>query len=251
LTIGFGGYVSVSPSLASFLLSVPVIVHEQNAIAGTANRINYFFAKRIYETFPLSFKKNHNKIIHTGNLVRASFNEVTKPEEKYIENKACINILVMGGSQGATFLNNTMPFAFSHFHIDNISIKHISGPSHADSVIDKYKKYSIDAEVMSYSDSMEELYDWADLVICRAGSTTISELAKIGRAVLLVPFPYATDNHQFFNASYLAKNSAAIILEENVEFIENFVNSMNILLNDQKRLYMLSRNIQDSLKLTK
>ena len=87
LTLGFGGYVSVAPSIASFILSIPVILHEQNATAGTANKVNYYLAKRVYETFPLSFKKNSNKIMHTGNLIRTSFNQVTKPEEKYIDNK--------------------------------------------------------------------------------------------------------------------------------------------------------------------
>ena len=222
-----------------------MVVHEQNSIAGTANRVNYYFAKRVYETFPLSFKKNNKKIMHTGNPVRPSFDKVKKPEEKYIDNNPCMNILVMGGSQGAEFLNNTMPFSFSHFYNINISIKHISGPSHEESVKNKYLKYSIDATVVAYSENIEELYDWADLVICRAGSTSISELAKIGIAALLVPFPYATDNHQFFNASYLAKNSAAILLEEKVDFIENFITITNILLNDQKRMYMLSKNIQN------
>ena len=245
LTIGFGGYVSVGASITSFLLSIPLVVHEQNSIAGTANKINYYFAKRVYETFPLSFKKNNKKILHTGNPVRPSFDKVKKPEEKYINNNPCINILVMGGSQGAEFLNNTMPFSFSHFHNTNISIKHISGLNHAESVKNKYLKYSIDAKVIEYSEKIDNLYDWADLVICRAGSTSISELAKIGIAALLVPFPYATDNHQFFNASYLAKNSAAILLEEKINFIENFVTITNILLNDQKRMYMLSKNIQN------
>ncbi len=244
LSVGFGGYVSVGPSIVSFILSIPLIVHEQNAVAGTANKINYYFAKRVYETFPLSFKKNNMKIVHTGNPVRTSFNIISKPEDKYIDSNININILVMGGSQGAAFLNNTMPFAFSHFHGTNISIKHISGPNHAEPVTNKYIKYSVNATVLTYSDSIGKLYDWADLVVCRAGSTSISELAKIGRAVLLVPFPHASDNHQFFNASYLAKNSAAILLEEKVEFIENFINTINILLNDHKRLYMLSKNIQ-------
>ena len=125
---------SVAPSIASYLLSVPLVVHEQNAITGTANRINYYFAKRIYETFPLSFKKDNIKIMHTGNPVRPSFDKISNPEDKYSDTITSINILVMGGSQGAAFLNNTMPFAFSHFHNTNISIKHISGPNHAESV---------------------------------------------------------------------------------------------------------------------
>ena len=81
MVLGFGGYVSVSSSFSAFILSIPVIVHEQNAVAGTANKINYFFAKRVYETFPLSFNKNHRKIIHTGNPVRPSFRMLTKPEQ--------------------------------------------------------------------------------------------------------------------------------------------------------------------------
>lgn len=121
MVLGFGGYVSVSSSLSAFILSIPVIVHEQNAVAGTANKINYYFAKRVYETFPLSFNKNHPKIIHTGNPVRPSFEMLTKPEQKYVDIKSSINILVMGGSQGSRFLNKTMPFAFSHFHEKNIS----------------------------------------------------------------------------------------------------------------------------------
>ena len=245
LVLGFGGYVSVGASISSYILSIPVITHEQNAVAGTANKINYYFSKKIYETFPLSFSKTNSKIIHTGNPVRASFDKVVDPEEKYSDINASINILILGGSQGSSFLNTTMPFAISHFFSDNISIKHISGLNHDSEVREKYRKYDIDASVISYSDNIIELFDWSSLVICRAGSTTISELAKIGRASLLVPFPHATDNHQLLNANHLAINSATILLEQKEDFIENFVTIVNILLNDQKRMYMLSKNIQN------
>ena len=86
MVFGFGGYVSVSFSFAAYILSIPVILHEQNAVAGTANKINYLFAKRVYETFPLSFNKSNKKILHTGNPVRTSFKMLTKPEDKYINN---------------------------------------------------------------------------------------------------------------------------------------------------------------------
>ena len=89
------------------------------------------------------------------------------------------------------------------------------------------------------------MYEWADLVVCRAGSTSIAELSIIGRASLLVPFPYATDNHQMLNANYLAKNSSAILLEESDDFVENFVSIINILLNDTKKIYSLAKNIQN------
>ena len=244
MVFGFGGYVSVSSSFAAFLLSIPVILHEQNAIAGTANKINYLFAKRVYETFPLSFNKSSKKIIHTGNPVRTTFNALTKPDNKYSNNKSLINILVVGGSQGSKFLNKTMPFAFSHFHKKNISIKHITGSNDHELVINKYSEYKLDADVITYSNDIGSLYDWSDLVVCRAGSTSISELATIGRASLLVPFPSATDDHQFLNANYLAKNSATILMCESDDFVENFISIINILLNNPKKIYSLAKNIQ-------
>mgnify|MGYP001221779770 CR=1 FL=1 len=244
MVFGFGGYVSVSSSFSAFLLSIPIFAHEQNAIAGTANKINYFFAKRIYETFPLSFNKNNKKIMHTGNPVRTSFNALTKPDIKYNDNKSSINILVMGGSQGSKFLNKTMPFALSHFHEKNISIKHITGSNDHDLVINKYAEYKLEADVITYSNDIGLLYDWAGLVVCRAGSTSISEIATIGRASLLVPFPFATDDHQLLNANYLAKNSAAILMTESDDFVENFVSIINILLNNPKKIYSLAKNIQ-------
>ena len=245
LVFGFGGYVSVSSSLSAYLLSIPVIMHEQNAIAGTANKINYYFSKRVYETFPLSFNISNSKIIHTGNPVRPSFNQLTPPEDKYTENKSSINILVMGGSQGSRFLNNTMPFALSHFYNNNLCIKHITGSNDHNAIKDKYTEYKLESEVIVYSNKIDKLYEWADLVVCRAGSTSISELAVIGRASILVPFPHATDNHQLLNANYLAKNSATILIEESDDFVEKFVSIINILLNNPKKIYSLSKNIQN------
>ena len=151
--------------------------------------------------------------------------------EMCIRDRSLINILVMGGSQGSKFLNKTMPFAFSHFHKNNIAIKHITGSKDHKSVITKYSEYKINADVITYSNDIGLLYDWSDLVVCRAGSTSISELATIGRASLLVPFPFATDDHQLLNANYLAKNSAAILMNESDDFVEIFVSTINILLN--------------------
>jgi len=109
----------------------------------------------------------------------------------------------------------------------------------------KYTDYELDSEVIVYSNKIGTLYEWADLVVCRAGSTSISELAKIGRASLLVPFPHATDEHQLLNANYLAKNSATILIEETDDFVEQFVSIINILLNNPKKIYSLAKNIQN------
>jgi UDP-N-acetylglucosamine--N-acetylmuramyl-(pentapeptide) pyrophosphoryl-undecaprenol N-acetylglucosamine transferase len=244
LIFGFGGYVSVPGTISGFVLNIPVVTHEQNSIAGTANKINYFLSKRIFETFPMSFNKQSNKIIHTGNPVRDNFNELESPESVYSDSKSQINILILGGSQGSSFFNNTLPFAISNFDNNNISVKHICGFNNKKIVQEKYLKYKINAEVLEFTNDIDKCFNWSTLVVCRAGSTSISEIAKIGRASILIPFPYATDNHQLINAQYLAKNSATILLEQKDDFIENFITTINILLNDQKRLYALAKNIQ-------
>ena len=244
LIFGFGGYVSLPGTISGFVLNIPVVTHEQNSIAGTANKINYFLSKRIFETFPMSFNRQSNKIIHTGNPVRDNFNELESPESVYSDSKSQINILILGGSQGSSFFNNTLPFAISNFDNNNISVKHICGFDNKKIVQEKYLKYKINAEVLEFTNDIDKCFNWSTLVVCRAGSTSISEVAKIGRASIIIPFPYATDNHQLINAEYLAKNSATILLEQKDDFIENFITTINILLNDQKRLYALAKNIQ-------
>ena len=245
LVFGFGGYVSFAGIVSSFILRIPRVIHEQNAIAGTANRINYFLSSRVYETFPSSFGKYSNKILHTGNIVRDKMNFISGPEKIYNANELQLRILVIGGSQGSAFLNNSFPFIASHFVKNSLSIKHISGDNNNIALTEKYNKYDIDVEVIEYADSIEELYDWCNLVVCRSGSTTLSELGKIGRASILVPFPFATDNHQLLNANYLAQNSAAIVIEQNDLFIENFVSTLNILLLNNDRLFSLASNIKN------
>ena len=244
LTVGFGGYVSLPGIIISYFLKIPVVIHEQNSIAGTANKINYYFSKKIFETFPDSFNKNNNKIVHSGNPIREIFLNLEKPEEKYLSQSSYLNILVLGGSQGSSFFNTSLPFVFSYFYKHNITVKHISGIENTRQVESRYKKYGINAAVFDYAENINELYDWANLIVCRSGSTTLSEISTIGRAIILVPFPFATDNHQFYNASYLANQSACILIEQNDSFVENFVNTINIILNDQKRMYTLSKNIQ-------
>lgn len=245
LSFGFGGYISVASSIVSFFLRIPVVLHEQNSIAGTSNKINYYFAKYVFETFPLSFGKSSNKIKHVGNPVRDNFYNIESPEKKYLSDKSYLNILIMGGSQGSKFFNESLPFSFSYFDNQNISIKHISGLNNKSIVENKYSKYNLKPEVYEYSDNIDKLLEWSSLVVCRAGSTSISELATIGRATILIPFPYATDQHQLHNALFLANNSATILIQQNDLFVENFVNTLNIIFNDQKRLYTLSKNIQD------
>ena len=244
LVIGFGGYVSISGIITSFFLRIPRVIHEQNAIAGTANRICYFFANSVFETFPGSFKKFNSKIIHSGNLVRPEMYNCTQPDEVYASNSFYLKILVLGGSQGSAYFNSILPFALSHFSRDRFEVKHICGKGKVTDIANKYIDYGINSKVIEYSDQIEDLFNWSTLVVCRSGSTSLSELSAIGRACILIPYPYATDDHQFKNAEYLSNNSAAITLKQSDEFIENFVTTINLLLNNESRLYALAQNIK-------
>ncbi len=243
LVIGFGGYISLPGIITAFLLRIPRVIHEQNAIAGTANRICYYFANKVFETFPGSFKKFNTKIIHSGSLVRNELSNCSKPEDIYNSNSFFLKILVLGGSQGSVYFNSILPFALSHFSRDRFEVKHICGVGKLADTEKKYHDYGIKSSVIEYSNQMSDLFDWSTLVICRSGSTTLSELSIIGRACILIPYPYATDNHQYKNAEYLSNNSAAITLNQDDNFIENFVTTINLLLNNESRLHALAQNI--------
>lgn len=244
LVIGFGGYVSLPGIIIAFLLRIPRVIHEQNAIAGTANRICYYFANTVFETFPGSFRKFNSKIIHSGSIVRTELSNCTKPDDVYTSNSFFLRILVLGGSQGSVYFNSILPFALSHFSRDRFEVKHICGEGKLADTEKKYHDYDIKSSVLEYSDKISNLFDWSTLVICRSGSTTLSELSMIGRACILIPFPFASDDHQYKNAQYLSNNSAAITLKQDDNFIENFVTTINLLLNNESRLHSLAQNIK-------
>tara|TARA_B100001248_G_scaffold49278_1_gene31643 strand:- start:14323 stop:15420 length:1098 start_codon:yes stop_codon:yes gene_type:complete len=238
--IGFGGYISVPVSIAAFIMRVPVYVHESNSIAGTANRINNLLSKTTFQTFPETFSSS-KKNIHSGNPIKDSFSNITQPDVKYMHGKETLNVLIFGGSQGSSFFNQTIPSCISKFG-DKFKIKHISGNRDRLLVEETYSKNLISSDVMEFSHEMDLLYDWSDIVISRAGSMTLSEICKAGRAAILVPFLYATDKHQYFNAKFLEDNMAAFIVEENDSFAEELDKILSQLYNNQELLLKLSKN---------
>ncbi len=238
--IGFGGYITVPVSIAAFIMRVPVYAHESNSIPGTANKINNWMSKRTFQTFPETFSKN-KKIIHSGNPIQDSFSEITKPELKYKNRKEILNILIFGGSQGARFFNQTIPTCVSKFG-NKFKIKHISGNKDRILVEKKYNNLHISSDVLEFSHEMELLYDWSDIIISRAGSMTLSEICKAGRAAILVPFLYATDRHQYYNAKFLEASMAAIIVEENDSFSSELNKHLDELYSNQELLLKLSKN---------
>lgn len=212
--MGMGGFVSGPCGLAAFILRKPLYIHEQNAIPGLTNRVLSYLATTVMQAFPGSFKHGRN-VIATGNPVRQGITELVKPEIRMTERKGNIRLLIIGGSLGAQALNDTVPQAlteiYSEYHPD---IWHQAGKDKLDATIKNYKNAKVEAKVTEFIENMAAAYEWADLVICRAGALTVSELANAGVAAILVPYPYAVDDHQTANAKFLTSANAAILIRQ-------------------------------------
>ena len=213
--LGMGGFVSAPGGIMAWMIGVPLFLHEQNSIVGLTNRILGRFAQRNYTAFPTAASSlPRSECI--GNPVRASLASVEQPDLRLQSRiDAPLQLLVIGGSLGAATLNSVLPLAIACLDREQRPlIKHQCGERHLQVCQRNYRAAGVDAEVVSFIDDMQQAYAWADLAVCRAGALTISELTAVGLASLLIPFPYAVDNHQYHNACFLQQNQAAQILEE-------------------------------------
>ncbi|MGE8359805.1 undecaprenyldiphospho-muramoylpentapeptide beta-N-acetylglucosaminyltransferase [Pseudomonas sp.] len=209
--LGMGGYVTGPGGLAAKLAGVPLIIHEQNAVAGTANRSLAPFASRVCEAFPNTFGASAKRRT-TGNPVR---------EELFLETpRAALSnrqprLLILGGSLGAEPLNKLLPEALSRVAAElRPEVFHQAGKQHDGVTAERYRAAGVEAQVAPFIQDMARAYAWADLVVCRSGALTISELAAAGLPSFLVPLPHAIDDHQARNADYLAKEGAAVLLPQ-------------------------------------
>lgn len=213
--LGMGGFVSGPCGLAAFILRKPLYLHEQNAIPGLTNKVLSYVATTVMQAFPNSFK-NNNKVISMGNPIRKEISMIVDPEIRMAEHQGNIRVLIIGGSLGAQALNESVPQAISQLTQElQPTIWHQTGKNKLSSTIENYKNVHVAAKVTEFIENMAEAYEWADLVICRSGALTISELANAGVAAILVPYPYAVDDHQTANAEYLSNVGAAIVIPQN------------------------------------
>jgi UDP-N-acetylglucosamine--N-acetylmuramyl-(pentapeptide) pyrophosphoryl-undecaprenol N-acetylglucosamine transferase len=195
-----------------------LLIHEQNAVAGFTNRCLSHFAREVLEAFPGSF--GHGvRARAIGNPVRQDIVAIPPPASRFADRSGAIRILVIGGSQGATRLNSVVPFALAHLkqhaaEIPPIDVRHQAGDRWIDAGRQSYANAGVRAEVRPFIEDMAEAYSWADLVICRSGALTVSELAAAGVAAILVPFPAAVDDHQTHNAQYLVSEGAAVLIAD-------------------------------------
>jgi UDP-N-acetylglucosamine--N-acetylmuramyl-(pentapeptide) pyrophosphoryl-undecaprenol N-acetylglucosamine transferase len=209
--LGLGGYVTGPGGIAAKLAGVPLIIHEQNAIAGTANRSLVPFASRVCEAFPNTFSASAKRRT-TGNPVRTELFLET-PRQALAGRKA--RLLVLGGSLGAEPLNKLLPAALALLPPElRPEVFHQAGKNHDEITAERYRTAGVEAQVAPFIKDMAQAYGWADLVVCRAGALTVSELAAAGLPSLLVPLPHAIDDHQSRNADYLAREGAAFVMPQ-------------------------------------
>jgi len=212
--LGMGGFVSGPGGIASWLLRKPLLIHEQNAICGMTNRILSRLAMCVMEAFPGSFPEKIDTLV-VGNPVRRPIREIAMPEQRLADRTGALRLLVIGGSQGARMLNKAVPIALGMLGEDmRPEVWHQAGEKHIEDTRDAYKAAGVKARIVPFIDDMKAAYQWADLVICRAGALTVAELASAGIASILVPFPHAVDDHQTVNAMWLVDAGAAIHMQE-------------------------------------
>lgn len=219
VVLGMGGFASGPGGVAAWLLRVPLVIHEQNAIAGFTNGLLARIATRVLEGFPGSFQKIKaiRGVICTGNPVREELLQVPTPEQRLEEREGPLNILILGGSQGAKALNELCPEAFALIATsERPFIKHQTGAISRESTEYAYKSANVLARVEPFIHDMAGAYAWADLVICRAGALTVAELTAVGVGSILVPFPYAVDDHQTYNGRFLEQDAAAKMIAQTV-----------------------------------
>jgi len=234
--LGMGGFASGPGGLMAWLTRKPLLVHEQNAIAGLTNKILARFADVVLQAFPGVFKIAQT----TGNPVRQAICDIEEPASRFAKREASQNnlrLLIIGGSLGAVKLNDVIPQALAKIKEENRpEVIHQTGVKNIQSAKKSYDDAGVEAKVEAFIDDMPAVYEWADLVICRAGAMTVFELAAAGVASVLVPYPHAVDDHQTQNAAYLAKSGAAIIRQQDELTADWLVETINHFSRDRKKL---------------
>ncbi|MEO5702941.1 MAG: undecaprenyldiphospho-muramoylpentapeptide beta-N-acetylglucosaminyltransferase [Gammaproteobacteria bacterium] len=211
--LGMGGFVAGPGGFSAWLLDKPLVIHEQNAIAGLTNRLLAPLASKVLEGFPGSLHTRH--ALHTGNPVRAEITAVTEPEQRLTGRSGALRLLVLGGSLGAQIFNEVVPKSLHAFAPDaRPEVWHQTGARNIDAARQCYQEAGVTARLVPFIGDMAEAYGWADLVLCRAGALTVAELACAGVAAILVPYPHAVDDHQTHNARYLADAGAAVLVPQ-------------------------------------
>ena len=232
--LGMGGFVSGPGGLVGRLLGKPLVLHEQNAVAGLTNRWLAKLSGNVLSGFPKA--SGIDKVNFVGNPVRASISRIDPPKIRMNARRGPLRLLVIGGSQGALVFNKYLPSLLADSRFGELEIRHQCGRGRLDGLEDAYTNVKGEITVSEFIDDMAEAYRWCDLVICRSGAMTVSEVSCAGVAALFVPYPYAVNDHQTRNAQYLVEIGGAMISAQS-DFIEgNWIDQVATLSSDRNQL---------------
>jgi UDP-N-acetylglucosamine--N-acetylmuramyl-(pentapeptide) pyrophosphoryl-undecaprenol N-acetylglucosamine transferase len=218
-----GGFTAFPGGLMASLLAKPLVIHEQNSVAGLTNRVLACLADRVLVAFPSAFNNPGDKPIGCrkpaltwcGNPVRADIAALPEPAQRLAGRQGKLRLLVVGGSLGAAALNDMVPQALALIpESGRPEVVHQSGAKHLEKLRANYAAAGVAADARAFIDDMAQTYAWCDVIVCRAGALTLAEIAAAGVASVLVPFPHAVDDHQTGNARFLSENGAAVLLPQ-------------------------------------
>ena len=209
VVIGMGGYISFPAGLVARLLKIPLVLHEQNSVAGLANKVLARVATRVLTAFPHVLTRESSTATFIGNPLREAFTRMASPEDRFANRSGVLQLLVVGGSLGARGLNDLVPQALALIPLaQRPHVIHQSGLSQLDELQDNYLRANVAANCTAFIDDTATAYANADIVIARSGASTVTEIAAVGAAALFVPFPFAVDDHQTTNAKYLVDTTS-------------------------------------------
>ncbi|EGR5487199.1 undecaprenyldiphospho-muramoylpentapeptide beta-N-acetylglucosaminyltransferase [Vibrio cholerae] len=240
--LGMGGYVSGPGGIAAWLLGIPVVLHEQNAVAGLTNQWLAKIARRVFQAFPGAFADAPV----VGNPVRQDVVQLAAPEQRFATRNGAIRILVMGGSQGARILNQTLPAVMAELG-EGYEIRHQAGKNSQQDVAEAYAAAGVEsAQVTEFIDDVADAYAWADLLICRSGALTVSEVSAAGVGAIFIPFMHK-DRQQALNADHLVACGAAKMIEQPELSVEKLTQMVREL--DRAQLLAMAQKARQAAKL--
>lgn len=246
VVLGMGGYASGPGGVAAWLLRKPLVLHEQNAVAGMTNRYLSKIASTVLSAFPGAFKTKVNYQV-VGNPLRSNIIALEQvPPENPSQTK---KVLVVGGSLGAQVLNEVVPQAMKQIRVQNIQVWHQTGKNNQQKVLESYQNYGLvqdNIKVTEFIEDMSAAYQWADVVVCRAGALTVSELAMAAKPAIFVPLPHAVDDHQTKNANYLVERNAARLIPQAEFSGTSLAQMLNSLFHSDTVLQNMARAAHDA-----
>tara|TARA_R110002096_G_scaffold282214_10_gene476234 strand:- start:76 stop:1170 length:1095 start_codon:yes stop_codon:yes gene_type:complete len=233
--LGMGGFVAGPCALVGVLLGKPLIIHEQNAIVGLTNRILAPLSRIMFTGFPIQHKKRKQE--HCGNPVRSKLLNIESPEKRLSGRGVTKRLLIIGGSQGADSLNRFVPAALAIISSSiRVEVWHQTGAKRQEATFESYQKSGLQVKLDEFIDDIDEAYAWADLIVCRSGAITLAEIAAVGLGSVLVPYPYAVDDHQTANARSYVEAGASQLISESEMSSEKLAEILLALLTSSEKL---------------